>query len=172
MSHFSTVVIVPPDCVDPKKFAAEVLEPYREREWFDGGKWDWWQRGGRWTGFFSNNGYNPQEDERNKRPCSHCAATEKRKWPDGERDCNVCNGTAVEILWPTDWAEYAGDYAYIEEMEKEPFAIVTPDGKWHEKGKMGWFGISTDHDENWPTMIKTLKQKFAGHKVMIVDCHI
>jgi len=28
-----------------------------------------------------------------------------------------------------------------------PFAVVTPDGQWHEKGRMGWFGLVANEKE-------------------------
>ncbi len=58
------------------------------------------------------------------------------------------------------------------------FAVVTPDGKWHSKGRMLWFGISDETEEearNWylnfcDHFIKThLSSEFF---VTILDCHI
>lgn len=54
-----------------------------------------------------------------------------------------------------------------------PFAILTPDGEWHEEGEMGWFGISTNNKENWDDIARSIFEKYKdGHLAVIVDCHI
>jgi hypothetical protein len=57
------------------------------------------------------------------------------------------------------------------------WAVVLPDGSWHQKGEMGWFGISGEtHDEaiEW---VKNYKARFLDTAdpnwiLTIVDCHI
>lgn len=56
-----------------------------------------------------------------------------------------------------------------------PYAYVDTNGNWNERGKMGWFGISTnDKDEkSWDDEFK----KFINNQkkstiVTLVDCHI
>ena len=37
------------------------------------------------------------------------------------------------------------------------YAVITKDGKWHEKGRMGWWGISDETPEkknNWKYLIR------------------
>lgn len=61
------------------------------------------------------------------------------------------------------------------ERNKIPYSLVTPDGVWHDKGRMGWWGISTDEDEKWPQKVKEIYEKYSGkpeHLVVLVDCHI
>ena len=56
-----------------------------------------------------------------------------------------------------------------------PYAIVTPDGKWHEKGRMGWFGAGSDEkeDEEWETEARKLIAQYKeGHTAVMVDCHV
>jgi hypothetical protein len=53
-----------------------------------------------------------------------------------------------------------------------PFAIVTPDGAWHEKGKMGWFGMVSDEKDTWTEECMNILRKYADHLIVIVDCHI
>ena len=57
------------------------------------------------------------------------------------------------------------------------FAVITRDGKWHAKGKMGWFGMSdatAEEELRWAENYQ--KQFMAGAEddlfVTIVDCHI
>lgn len=53
-----------------------------------------------------------------------------------------------------------------------PFAIVTPDGEWHEKGKMGWFGMSSGDKDDWEPTAKALMEKHKDSVAVLVDCHI
>lgn len=57
------------------------------------------------------------------------------------------------------------------------FAVLTADGKWHSKGEMGWFGMSSETPEEaaafsnsyYDTFIKTADPE---HYLIVVDCHI
>ena len=56
------------------------------------------------------------------------------------------------------------------------FALVTPDGEWHEQGEMGWFGCSSDSpdearawDEQYMSFIKNADPEYY---FVMVDCHI
>ena len=65
--------------------------------------------------------------------------------------------------------------SYIERMSKfETYAVITPDGKWHSKDKMGLFSVSTNEDDNrnksfYDIFIKDADQELI---LVIVDCHI
>ena len=67
---------------------------------------------------------------------------------------------------------------YVSEVdwnETIPFAFITPDGEWHEKGKMGWFGIVTDKkkESDWETEFMEFVQSLGLNVVVtVVDCHI
>ena len=56
-------------------------------------------------------------------------------------------------------------------------AVITPDGVWHEPGQMGWFGLSSESDDEWRDWAETYKEKFIDNQdpenyMVIVDCHI
>ena len=53
-----------------------------------------------------------------------------------------------------------------------PHAIVTPDGEWHEHGKMGWWGILLTEKENWDSEAREILTRYPGHNVVILDAHI
>lgn len=55
-----------------------------------------------------------------------------------------------------------------------PFAVLTPDGEWIEKGKMGWWGMaSNEKDENvWSEQFHTVLKKYPGHWAVACDLHI
>ena len=53
-----------------------------------------------------------------------------------------------------------------------PHAIVTPDGEWHERGKMGWFATLITENEDWETQAKVILAGYSGHHLLILDAHI
>jgi len=53
-----------------------------------------------------------------------------------------------------------------------PFAIVTPDGTWHERGNMGWFGIVTNEKDNWDKEAKNIFTQYPEHIAVLCDLHI
>ena len=54
-----------------------------------------------------------------------------------------------------------------------PFAFIDEDGKWHEKGTMGWWAITTNEklEEVWETEFREALKGYKGY-VTLVDCHI
>ena len=69
---------------------------------------------------------------------------------------------------------------YVSEIDWEktgtPFAFITPNGRWHEKGEMGWWAIVSNEKEedNWETEFKNELNKLMSDDlcVTLVDCHI
>lgn len=54
-----------------------------------------------------------------------------------------------------------------------PFAFVNLNGKWFERGKMGWFGESYNNKDSWTEDFKKLLLKEnPKNYLVIVDCHI
>jgi hypothetical protein len=91
--------------------------PHKEffNEDTSGGFWDWYQIGGRWCGEHDPL-YDPSKDPNNQRPCTYCGTTGKRTWPDGVKVCNVCGGTGIETLWPTEWEPVEKDIIPVSEV--------------------------------------------------------
>jgi len=56
------------------------------------------------------------------------------------------------------------------------YAVLTPDGEWHEPGQMGWWGMShaSQEDEKlWDEAYENfLKEADPNWTITIVDCHI
>ena len=49
------------------------------------------------------------------------------------------------------------------------------DGKWYQKGDMGWFGMSSNEvspDEWEATVSKMIADLPEDHEIVVVDCHI
>ncbi len=55
-----------------------------------------------------------------------------------------------------------------------PFAIITPDGAWHEKGRMGWWGITSDEkaDASWEAEVQSLLLTHPEALAVACDLHI
>ena len=105
-------------------------------------------------------------------------------------DCEECHGTGRTMTtynpkskW--DWWVIGGrwhgyfdgkDVAWVRDTDPEqcPFAIVTPDGEWHEKGEMGWFGVVSEEKsgEEWRATRDAIYAECLHHVVVGVDCHI
>ena len=62
----------------------------------------------------------------------------------------------------------------IEKIET-PYAFITPNGEWVERGEMGWFGIGSNemNEDEWDAKfreyLKTLDKDII---LTLVDCHI
>jgi hypothetical protein len=47
------------------------------------------------------------------------------------------------------------------------------DGKWYQRGDMGWWGISSNEDDNWEFQFKKLWNQIPDDEIVTaVDCHI
>lgn len=90
--------------------------------------------------------------------------------------CNGCSGKGMRTKWPTNWTEYKGDIKPANQIALSftPYAIVTPDGEWVERGKMGWFGMSSNEkgDDEWRKIYEETLEKHLDCMAAIVDCHI
>lgn len=54
-----------------------------------------------------------------------------------------------------------------------PFALLTPDGAWHEKGRMGWWGVVSNENADWrERYLALLRTLDPGLLLVGVDCHI
>lgn len=107
-------------------------------------KWDWWSYGGRWNGVINGNPVNDKEGGFNF----------------GEEFRQLKNNTTT--------------VADLIERKQIPFAIITPDGQWNERGKMGWWACVSDEKESddWENMVLKI---YEAHKDCIgvgLDCHI
>lgn len=54
-----------------------------------------------------------------------------------------------------------------------PYAIVTPDGKWHQRGEMGWWGMDSNVNDNWDDEAAKILTEYKDKAYAIgLDCHI
>lgn len=76
------------------------------------------------------------------------------------------NGEMVDtaLMEDIDW-ESMGENKYT-------FAILK-DGKWYERGEMGWFGIVSNENDNWEDHFDVIVNSICpSERVSVVDCHI
>ena len=70
-----------------------------------------------------------------------------------------------------------GDFVYMIDWTETtiPFAFITPDGEWHERGEMGWWAIVSnekepqDWEDEFRQFVNTLDDDIY---VTLIDCHI
>ncbi len=163
-------------------------------------KWDWYSVGGRWSGWFvlkdgakgilGRPGIFGRE-EKNETPNR---ADQAKK---GDIDWEAMVKDRVEEAKQT-WNEIVVENkknmtpeiisfiyginsedtleSYIKRREKFPttFAVLK-DGKWYEKGEMGWWGITTNEmpQDQWDEEFKKLIEDLPDDTLLtVVDCHI
>ncbi|WCF05941.1 hypothetical protein NDS46_16320 [Paenibacillus thiaminolyticus] len=73
---------------------------------------------------------------------------------------------------------YGDKESFIKErLSFSTYAVITPDGVWHAKGDMGWFGMGSESLEEakefsvsyYDTFIRDANPE---HYLAVVDCHI
>lgn len=193
MTHFPIAVVLPAG-TEPAEVEATVdrlLAPYLEDgNWFaDGSRLDWWVIGGRWDGAVQGKDWEPHCE-----PCRLCDATGiRRAWP-ADTDpqwiidcggCNGCGGTGQSRVWPTD-TRYQTIERNLTVLSKMPddfdvVAVVTPDGAWYERERVGWFGVAIPDEEGrepaekvgaFDQKLAELRREFSENLVVGVDCHV
>jgi hypothetical protein len=111
-------------------------------------KWDWWEIGGRWNGELITKTGNKNE------------------------------ALLDDVLFDKMNERQIGTKEEFAEKSWSTYAVITPDGEWHEAGEMGWFGISyatpqqeKEFNKNW---YKNFIEPYlnSDYYIIIVDCHI
>lgn len=191
MSHFAVMVILPEGTTpNTAEVAADkLMAPYQEGdEWFaDGSRWDWYMVGGRWDGAIRGLPWQTYEET-----CSLCGGTGVRpggleefgqEWYDWSKGCNGCMGTGRSAAWPTDdrYSDLARNLTMVADVPHDyiPKAFVTPDGTWHEKARMGWWGKTIEDEAGRSDKVAPFDQElaaareaYARHLAVGLDCHI
>lgn len=181
------------EVLDGERPLAEGEEGYWENP---NRKWDWYSLGGRWTGFFKVKEGSTYAGLHGKPgvpalvggdpPPSADSADMARK---GDIDWNAMAEENRERLgkwYDEHWSEtqLVEIYGYNPAWSREEFIgqyeypstfAVLKDGKWYEKGQMGWWGIVTDGKpedqwlKEWAKLVKGLPDDTL---LSVYDCHI
>lgn len=169
-------------------------------------KWDWWLCGGRWraqvrasrgdcapypkysfggeTTWEEATDYPPERFDQAKlgdmiwdrdEVAAKRAENEWRAWVDGED----IEGVGRPLWKPKYYIDQFGDREGYVLCESSMWwrAVITPDGKWHEVGEMGWFGMSSESNGEIVEWAKSFKECFIDPcdpdcLLTVVDCHI
>lgn len=146
-------------------------------------KWDWYAVGGRWGCMLNAGGscsdsarvgdidFSPDEDKYEEALHFWDTVVDHKTAEDGEHPISFFNEQY--------YRDYYGDretYARYT-AQFSTFAVVTPDGEWHEKGKMGWFACSSETPEEARDWEEHYRERFIDTAdpdliLTIVDCHI
>ena len=148
-------------------------------------KWDWYQVGGRWNGFFrTKDGQDSNEalaKDLDLSPDPEVYRHALRFWE------VIVEGSPLQgweeeadffsIYKPTYYIDQYGDKEHYAQSasSQAPWAFVTADGDWLEKGQMGWWCVSDATQETRSTFEDAYRQYVADHPDLIVtavDCHI
>ena len=97
--------------------------------------------------------------------------------PNSKWDWYTIGGRWTGGLVTKEGRETNSDYVSEIDWDKTdiPFAFITPNGIWHERGEMGWWAIVTNEKEqdNWEEEFKKAIEKLDNNVlVTLVDCHI
>lgn len=113
-------------------------------------KWDWYRVGGRFNGWLMG-------EEKQK----EFESTDNGFNFGFSYECLENNCIPVEKIDTSD-------------KYYTPFAILTPDGVWNEKGKGGWWGmVSNEKDENvWCDEVKNIYDNNKDCLMVCLDVHI
>ena len=146
-------------------------------------KWDWWVVGGRFSGMLKSKKDGQTYDtllikdlDLSVDPEEYQAALAKwDRWfaPENEPD-------DYPYLYKREY--YINRYRDRETYARlttafGTFAVVTADGDWNEKGEMGWFGCSSETDDESRDWDEHFRERFLDSAdpdlaITIVDCHI
>lgn len=110
-------------------------------------KWDWWRIGGRWDGLVSTD--------------SKRRESKDQGFNFSDEHEQLHNNVVIVSKLPR-------------LKDNVPFALLTPDGKWHEKGDMGWWGMVKDEKKQdaWNQAVWDILDKYPDHLLVGIDCHI
>jgi hypothetical protein len=109
-------------------------------------RWDWWEIGGRWHGVVQ--GHEVIEQQAN-----------------------------LDAGGPLDRTGHLA-HNMVQVMDLDPgtdfFAILTPDGEWYERGRMGWFGFVQDEkpQRDWEAIRSEILSAYPRCYIVGIDCHI
>lgn len=140
-------------------------------------KWDWWVEGGRWNNWLI---------KKNGEKCNRCRIKDidfdairiKEMVDNAKYWIEETERAKVEkrkpLFWG--WKKKPTLEQYVESVNCSvaPYAILH-EGKWIEKGEMGWWGIDDPHytEEEWGLKFQEfIKGLDPETEVTIVDCHI
>jgi len=147
-------------------------------------KWDWYELGGRWGGFFTlKDGSTSDQDL--KREIDFKGMEDKQRaraaelWDETEEMIAEAEKEEKDIRWELSFQYGRGEddtrESYIEDSVGIHVFAVLKDGQWYEKGKMGWWDCVSDEKdpEAWERELNKLLEETPDDTMLsLYDCHI
>lgn len=141
-------------------------------------KWDWYQIGGRWAGFFvAKAGRDGTDgvDAIKVKDIDWAAMEQVEKDRRAKRyDEEMAKPEADRFIWEPVARTQTRDEYINASVSNSTFAVLHED-VWYEQGEMGWWGIvsnEVDRDE-WDIQFRNLVDSLdPDSEVTVVDCHI
>lgn len=151
-------------------------------------KWDWYEVGGRFSHLMNHkNGYKiafGKISEIDFTPDVQRYNYAKRFWelkiekdePQNKSDEDMIRFDVYKDEYYTNMYKSKEEYADAQ-SSFETYAVITPDGEWHSKGDMGWWGFSSESAEEARQWGMSFAERFINNAnpeliLTIVDCHI
>jgi hypothetical protein len=118
-------------------------------------KWDWYEVGGRWDGVIQDGTDTPA-------PEGDCFP----KPQDGKYPFETPEGLHRNVKIVSS--------VLVQHPEWYPFAVLTPDKGWFERGEMGWWGIVSNEKpkDEWAKQSREIMSHYPDHILILVDVHI
>lgn len=138
-------------------------------------KWDWWQIGGRYSGLLKLRDSGNVVNSAKIKDIDFEGMTQARIqeyeacWKEAEGKDNATR----YFMFGIEKNITLEDYLRKAQMFTT-FAVILPDGKWYEKGEMGWWACVSNEEAEWE---EKYKERFLDNAdpewtLTIVDCHI
>ena len=156
-----------------------------ERGWWvnPNARWDWWQKGGRWRdGLRLKTGETAEEArvrDLNLSPDTKAVKDAGGFWEHAVNGAPLEGDKPIFTFKPEYYTDrYGTKENYVRAVTSgAPYAFITPDGEWHETGKMGWFGVDdataatlTKFQAEWEAFVTDPDNQDLF--VTVIDCHI
>ncbi len=192
MSHFTLAVFT--DDRPSHESLGALLSRYEEAEGNADSKWDWWMIGGRWLGelivqpgvndfILGEAGLFDNETQHGGVDGARIGDLDLTRMLDRARRDRAAHWDQAHAQqkagaephpWTVDTALVTKEEFVDQATPITPFAYLL-DGRWIEKGEMGWFAMVKDEkpQAEWDQhFANVLDQQPRNHWVTVLDCHI
>lgn len=147
-------------------------------------KWDWWTVGGRYAGRFADKnqpGFRLDQVKISDIDWAAIRAWRQLDFEETWQEAQKRNDEGLrEFLYGVKNNETQEEFVRrsLERGLLTAYAFIDEDGKWNERGEMGWWGFAAnekDKDE-WDELvgqwIRSVCREYPDHYLTVVDCHI
>lgn len=130
-------------------------------------RWDWWVEGGRWTGWAMERIGGTSMRVGDIKLDRDSLREKAGRWYDSTAKGSLEYELSTLGMSREQYVEMESHLSF--------WAVVTPDGVWHEHDTMGWWGMSSatkDGVYDWATHFEERFLANPDLKLTVVDCHI